>query len=167
VSAEPLRLGLVGCGRLAERGYVRAVARAKGVEIVAVADPDRSRRGLIAAKLGASGHGRRHMRTGRGPPARTPSAAARLPSRPTARGRSSEIAPRLTDREGPAHARSTIEGDAIRFRATLQLGGKTATGIEVPPEVVSARSQQASEDPRDADSVASASSARREPEDQL
>src|ERR687892_1494395 len=27
-------------------------------------------------------------------------------------------------------------GDTVRFRATLQLGGKTATGIEVPAEVV-------------------------------
>ena len=53
-----LRLGLVGCGRLAECGYAPAAARAKGIEIVAVADPDRSRRGLLAAKLGASGHAR-------------------------------------------------------------------------------------------------------------
>jgi hypothetical protein len=29
-------------------------------------------------------------------------------------------------------------GDPIRFRATIQLGGKTATGIEVPPEIVGA-----------------------------
>jgi hypothetical protein len=28
--------------------------------------------------------------------------------------------------------------DAIRFRATIQLAGKTATGIEVPPEIVTA-----------------------------
>src|SRR5918996_908909 len=27
-------------------------------------------------------------------------------------------------------------GDTVRFRATLELGGKTATGIEVPAEVV-------------------------------
>jgi hypothetical protein len=33
-----------------------------------------------------------------------------------------------------SEARAT--GDAIRFRAVIQLGGKTATGIEVPPEVV-------------------------------
>lgn len=51
-----LRLGLVGCGRLAERGYAPAVARADGIEIVAVADISRSRRGLLAAKLGASAH---------------------------------------------------------------------------------------------------------------
>jgi len=53
-----LRLGLVGCGRLAERGYAPAVARADGIEIVAVADISRSRRSLLAAKLGASAHAR-------------------------------------------------------------------------------------------------------------
>jgi predicted dehydrogenase len=54
----PLRLGLVGCGRLAERGYAPAVARAVGIEIVAVADLSRSRRTLLASKLGASAHAR-------------------------------------------------------------------------------------------------------------
>jgi len=51
-----LRLGLVGCGRLAERGYAPASARVDGLDIVAVADLSRSRRGLLASKLGASGH---------------------------------------------------------------------------------------------------------------
>jgi predicted dehydrogenase len=55
---SPLRLGLVGCGRLAELGYVPAARAASGVEIVAVTDPDRARRGLVAAKLGASAHAR-------------------------------------------------------------------------------------------------------------
>lgn len=53
-----LHLGLVGCGRLAELGYTPASRAADGVEIVAVADPDRTRRGLVAGKLGASGHAR-------------------------------------------------------------------------------------------------------------
>jgi predicted dehydrogenase len=53
-----LRLGLVGCGRLAERGYAPASARADGIEIVAVADISRARRSLLAAKLGASAHTR-------------------------------------------------------------------------------------------------------------
>ncbi len=53
-----LRLGLVGCGRLAERGYAPAVGRADGMEIVAVADISRSRRSLLASKLGASAHPR-------------------------------------------------------------------------------------------------------------
>jgi len=53
-----LRLGLVGCGRLAERGYAPAVARTDGMEIVAVADLSRSRRSLLASKLDASAHTR-------------------------------------------------------------------------------------------------------------
>lgn len=51
-----LRLGMIGCGRLAEWGYAPAALRAEGVEIVAVADPDRERRELLAARLGASAH---------------------------------------------------------------------------------------------------------------
>jgi predicted dehydrogenase len=39
----PLRVGLVGCGRIAERGYVPALRRAAGVELVGVADVDGSR----------------------------------------------------------------------------------------------------------------------------
>ncbi len=53
-----LRIGLVGCGRLAERGYTPAIARTAGMEIVAVADLSRSRRSLLAGKLGASAHPR-------------------------------------------------------------------------------------------------------------
>jgi len=56
--SAPLRLGLVGCGRLAELGYAPAAARASGVEIVAVADLSRSRRTLLASKLGATAHPR-------------------------------------------------------------------------------------------------------------
>ncbi|MDQ3678437.1 MAG: Gfo/Idh/MocA family oxidoreductase [Actinomycetota bacterium] len=51
-----LRIGLVGCGRLAERGYAPAVRRVTGVEIVAVTDPNRARRGLLAKRTGASAH---------------------------------------------------------------------------------------------------------------
>lgn len=53
-----LRLGLVGCGRLAEQGYVPAAARSAAVQIVAVADPDPTRRGAVAALVGggASAH---------------------------------------------------------------------------------------------------------------
>ena len=53
-----LRLGLVGGGRIAEHGYAPASRAAEGVEIVAVADPDRARRGALAAKLEAPGHAR-------------------------------------------------------------------------------------------------------------
>ena len=37
--ARELRLGLIGCGRLAERGYVPAALRAQGLRLAAVADP--------------------------------------------------------------------------------------------------------------------------------
>ncbi|MFL5945308.1 MAG: hypothetical protein ACJ74D_07910 [Gaiellaceae bacterium] len=33
-----LRLGLIGCGLIAERGYLPALRRARGVRLVAVAD---------------------------------------------------------------------------------------------------------------------------------
>ncbi|HUR86738.1 MAG TPA: Gfo/Idh/MocA family oxidoreductase [Solirubrobacteraceae bacterium] len=58
MNGAPVRLGLVGCGRLAELGYAPAARAATGVEIVAVSDPDRDRRGLLADKLQASGHAR-------------------------------------------------------------------------------------------------------------
>jgi predicted dehydrogenase len=63
----PLRLGLVGCGRLAENGYVAAAQAAAGVEVVAVTDPDRARRGLVAGRLGASGHARLDQLLAAGP----------------------------------------------------------------------------------------------------
>lgn len=47
-----IRIGLVGCGRLAEGGYVPAASRARGVEIVAVCDPDPARRTLVGEALG-------------------------------------------------------------------------------------------------------------------
>ncbi len=58
MSEAALRLGLVGCGRLAELGYVPAARAAPSVEFVAVVDPDRTRRGVVAAKLGVPGHAR-------------------------------------------------------------------------------------------------------------
>ena len=58
MSDATLRLGLVGCGRLAELGYAPAVRRVAGVEIAAVTDPDRTRRGLLARRTGASAHAR-------------------------------------------------------------------------------------------------------------
>lgn len=50
-----VRLGLVGCGRLAERGYVPAARAARGVRLTAVADPDEGRRTRLAAGLPAYG----------------------------------------------------------------------------------------------------------------
>lgn len=67
MSDPPLRLGLVGCGRVAELGYAPAAQAAEGVEIVAVSDPDRARRGLLAGKLGASGHARLDQLLAAGP----------------------------------------------------------------------------------------------------
>jgi predicted dehydrogenase len=52
----PVRLGLIGCGRLAERGYAPAARAAAGVELVAVSDPERSRRALLSRRTGASAH---------------------------------------------------------------------------------------------------------------
>lgn len=47
-------LGIVGCGRLAEAGYVPALARVDGVRLVAVADPDPARRERVATVAGAA-----------------------------------------------------------------------------------------------------------------
>jgi predicted dehydrogenase len=49
----PVALGLVGCGRLAEAGYIPAVALTPSVRIVAVADPDATRREVVAKLAGA------------------------------------------------------------------------------------------------------------------
>lgn len=46
--SPPLRIGLVGCGRLAEVGYVPALRRAADVELAAVAEPDPTRRAQVA-----------------------------------------------------------------------------------------------------------------------
>jgi len=51
----PVRLGLVGCGRLAEVGYAAAVRGLAAVEIVALADPDAGRREALATRLGTRG----------------------------------------------------------------------------------------------------------------
>lgn len=48
MSPPPFRLALVGCGRLAEAGYLPAVEATAGVQLVAVADPDEERRALLA-----------------------------------------------------------------------------------------------------------------------
>jgi predicted dehydrogenase len=48
-----LRLGLSGCGRLAEAGYLPALEEVPGLQLVAVADPNPARRELIAHMAGA------------------------------------------------------------------------------------------------------------------
>lgn len=50
----PLRLGIAGCGRVAARGYAPAASGLAGVEIAAVADPDRGRAEAVAARAGGA-----------------------------------------------------------------------------------------------------------------
>lgn len=52
MSAATTRLGLVGCGRIAEAGYLPALARVPGLELAAVADRDASRREHLARLAG-------------------------------------------------------------------------------------------------------------------
>jgi len=52
---SPLRVGLAGCGRLAEIAYLPALVSLSGLSLVAVADPDAGRRELavgLALRLG-------------------------------------------------------------------------------------------------------------------
>jgi predicted dehydrogenase len=53
----PLRIGLVGCGRLAEVGYLPALGSIGTVELVALADPDPGRRARLATLAGDAGRG--------------------------------------------------------------------------------------------------------------
>jgi UDP-N-acetylglucosamine 3-dehydrogenase len=43
-----LRIGLVGCGRIAERGWIPAIARVESAELVAVADIDAERCAVVS-----------------------------------------------------------------------------------------------------------------------
>lgn len=52
---DPVRIAVVGCGRLTEHGYVPAIARVREARLVGVADPDpirRERAAGLAASLG-------------------------------------------------------------------------------------------------------------------
>ncbi|MDZ7677906.1 MAG: Gfo/Idh/MocA family oxidoreductase [Acidimicrobiales bacterium] len=49
-----MRIGLIGCGRLAEIGYVPALAMERGTTLTAVADPDGGRRAHLADLVGES-----------------------------------------------------------------------------------------------------------------
>jgi myo-inositol 2-dehydrogenase/D-chiro-inositol 1-dehydrogenase len=53
--SRPLKLGIVGCGRLAELGYLPALGGLAEIELTAVADPDPERRELVAERGGAAG----------------------------------------------------------------------------------------------------------------
>ena len=48
-----MRVGLIGCGRIAERGYVPAFARAEGVELAAVVDVQSERCRAVAPGVAA------------------------------------------------------------------------------------------------------------------
>jgi predicted dehydrogenase len=50
----PLRLGIVGCGRIVERGYLAAIRRSPEVAVVSVADPNPQRARQIARVGGAA-----------------------------------------------------------------------------------------------------------------
>lgn len=45
--SAPIRLGIVGCGRIVERGYLPALRQLGGVRLAGVADPDLSRAELL------------------------------------------------------------------------------------------------------------------------
>ena len=49
-----LRIGVAGCGRLAEAGYVPALALTDGIALAAIADPDAGRRREVAVASGTS-----------------------------------------------------------------------------------------------------------------
>lgn len=51
-----VRLGLVGCGRLAEAGYLPALALTPEVELVAIVDPDPARRARVGGLAADGGH---------------------------------------------------------------------------------------------------------------
>ncbi len=50
----PLRLGIAGCGRIVERGYMPALRQLAEVELVAVADPHRERAERVAMSAGVA-----------------------------------------------------------------------------------------------------------------
>jgi predicted dehydrogenase len=51
---ENLRLGIAGCGRIVERGYLPAARGVNGLEVAAVADPEPARAGAAARAAGAA-----------------------------------------------------------------------------------------------------------------
>jgi predicted dehydrogenase len=51
---EPLRLALIGCGRIAQVAHLPALEKAEGVELVAVSDPSRSVAEAVGRRYGVS-----------------------------------------------------------------------------------------------------------------
>jgi predicted dehydrogenase len=56
-SSQALRLGIAGCGRIVERGYLPALRDLPGVKLAALADPDLDRAGRLATGTAAGVHG--------------------------------------------------------------------------------------------------------------
>jgi predicted dehydrogenase len=52
---EPVRLALVGCGRIAQVAHLPALEKADGVELVAVSDPSEAVAGAVARRYGVAG----------------------------------------------------------------------------------------------------------------
>jgi predicted dehydrogenase len=48
--SDPVRLALVGCGRIAQVAHLPAVEKAEGVELVAVCDPSAAVAGSVAGR---------------------------------------------------------------------------------------------------------------------
>ena len=63
---EEVRLGLIGCGLIAERGYGPALERADGVRLAAVADPVRARCAQVAPGVPAFGSAAEMLEAGAG-----------------------------------------------------------------------------------------------------
>jgi myo-inositol 2-dehydrogenase/D-chiro-inositol 1-dehydrogenase len=53
--SEPVRLALVGCGRIAQVAHLPALEKAAGVELVAVSDPSEAVAGAVARRYGVAG----------------------------------------------------------------------------------------------------------------
>jgi predicted dehydrogenase len=53
--SEPVRLALVGCGRIAHVAHLPALEKAAGVELVAVSDPSEAVAGAVARRYGVAG----------------------------------------------------------------------------------------------------------------
>ena len=49
--SEPVRLGVIGCGRVTERLYLPAFGRLSNARVVAVADRSQERRDFVSSRL--------------------------------------------------------------------------------------------------------------------
>lgn len=147
---EPVRVGLVGCGRLAEQGYVPAASLTPGVEVVAVADPSVERRGAVAALAARSG----------APVGTHPDAAALLAGTPVdAVVLATPAAAHLADAEHavaagiPVLVEKPPAPDAVGAAALAALGGEVRVGFNrrFDPAIAAIRAATPSSGPLDLD----------------